>query len=221
MRKIQFVLTLSAVCAFSAVAATSANAEEAIGWLQSGVTLTSQVAVDASGTLVFEETDDGLSIECPGTGLGFVGPGIEDLVEAITVGTCKFVRAGECAAAGPLKITPLNLFWLTLLELVGGVLLDMFEPETGGNPGLLLECESKSFAGVTATIECTVALVYAKITNEAGFVDILFEKELSPFANCDTVALGSLILEGTGTGLVEGLVEVLAESGLEITANAA
>jgi hypothetical protein len=63
--------------------------------------------------------------------------------------------------------------------------------------------------------------VYAKITNEAGFVDILFEKELSPFANCDTVALGSLILEGTGTGLVEGLVEVLAESGLEITANAA
>jgi hypothetical protein len=221
MRKIEFVLMLSVVCAFGAVAAASASAEEAIGWLQSGLALTNAVAVDSAGTLVFVDHDNSTSVECPVTDLGSVGPGIEDLIESITMGTCKFLVAGECAAAGPLKVSSLHLFWLTLLELVSGVLLDMIEPETGGNPGWLLECESKNFAGVTATDECTVALTYAKVANEAGFVDLLFEDELGPLANCDTVALGSLILEGINTGLVEGLVEILAESGLEITANAA
>jgi hypothetical protein len=221
MRKIQFVLMVPAVCAFSAVVATSASAEEAIGWLQSGLALTTAVAVDSAGTLVLEDTDTGTSIECSGTGLGFVGPGVEDLVETMTVSTCKFVKAAECAATSPVTFVPFNLFWATLLELVNGVLLDMIEPGTGGNPELLVECESKTFPGVTIDYKCTAALAYTRVTNEGGFVDILFDKTLAPFANCDTTALGSLILEGKETGLVEGLVELLAESGLEITANAA
>jgi hypothetical protein len=219
MRKIQFVLMLSVVCALSAAAATSASAEEAIGWLQSGMALAAAEEVDLAGTLVFEDTDVGTSVECPMTGLGWVGPGIEDLVETITIGVCKFVKTGECAAAGPLKVTPLHLFWLTLLELINNVLIDMIVPETGGNPGWLLECESDKFVGVNVTVECTAALMYTKVKPEIGFVDILFEKELEPLANCDTIILGTLVLEGRGTGSVSGLVEILAEGGLEITVN--
>jgi hypothetical protein len=220
MKKIQFTLAAFAVLVFCAVAATTASAEEALGSLESGAAITVAKEVDSVGTLLLEDTDTGTAILCSGEGLGDAGPGVEGEVLSVTNILCTFETAGECNSTQAITAAPVHLPWLTLLELVEGVLVTMGEANGAGNPGWEFKCTSN--VGVEAKDECTAALAYTDVSNLAGgIVDGEFLETLGPFANCDVTALGSLILSGTETGLVQGLVEVLLENGLELTANAA
>jgi hypothetical protein len=220
MKKIQFTLAAFAPLVFCAVAATTASAEEALGWLESGATLTASKEIDSVGTLLLEDTDTGTAILCSSEGLGDAGPGVEDEVLSMTNILCSFETAGECNSTQAVTFTLVHLPWLTLLELVENTLVDMLEANGAGNPGWEFKCTGN--VGVEVKDECTVALTYTDVSNLAGgIVDGEFLETLGPFANCDVTALGSLILSGTGTGLVQGLVEVLLENGLELTANAA
>jgi hypothetical protein len=220
MKKIQFTLAAFAVLVFCAVAATTASAEEALGWLESGATLTVSKEVDSVGTLLLEDTDTLTAILCSGENLGDVGPGAEDEVLSITNILCTFETAGECNSTQPVEALPVHLPWLTLLELVENTLVDMVEANGAGNPGWEVKCTSN--VGVEAKDECTAALAYTLIAPlVGGIVDSEFLESLGPFANCDVTALGSLILSAIETGLVQGLIELLLENGLELTANAA
>jgi hypothetical protein len=220
MRKLQFTLAAFAVLVFCAVAATTASAEEALGWLESGATITVAKEVDSKGELLIEDTDTGTAFLCTGEGLGKVGPGAVDEVLLITNMSCKFEKAGECRESSAPTFEPLHLPWLTLLELVENTLVDMLESSGAGNPGWIFTCTTN--IGVSASGECTTELAYTLASNLAGgIVDQEFSELLGPFANCDIRALGTLVLEGTGVGLVQGLVEVLSESGLELTVNTA
>jgi hypothetical protein len=220
MRKIQFTLAAFAVLVFCAVAATTASAEEALGWLESGATLTTSKEIDSVSTLLLEDTDTLTAILCSSEGLGDVGPGAEDEVLSITNTLCSFETAGECNSGQAVTFTLVHLPWLTLLELVENTLIDMLEANGAGSPGWDFKCTSN--VGVEALDECTVALAYTLVSSLAGgVVDTEFNESLGPFANCDVIALGSLILSGTETGHIQGLVELLLENGLELTANAA
>jgi hypothetical protein len=234
MRKIHLLgLAMFAVFAFSAFAASSAFASEGHEWLDNNlaIPLGTTIAIDGEGALLLEDTDTGTAVECHGTNTGNVGSDGTDLVATVTVNSCEFVagKLGEClslAENGVLVVTPEDLPWLTelVLETFNGVatLSDMLEAEGNGNPGWLVECTVLVLGNPTKALDfCEAALGNTLATNEAGgVVDIEFMEGFGPFANCDVTVGGVLVLAGTSTGLVNGLVTILpVDSTLPLSVN--
>jgi hypothetical protein len=237
MRKIHILgLAMFAVFAFSAFAASSTFAAEGHEWLDNNLSipLGTTIAVDSEGALLLEDTDTGTAVECHGTNLGAVGSDGTDLIETITVNSCEFDsgKQGECltlAENGVLVVEPENLTWLTelVLETYLGVatLSDMVESDGFGNPAWLVECTVLVLGNPTKADDlCEAALGNTLVTNETvggvGVVDVEFMEDFGPFANCDVTVGGVLVLAGTETGLVNGLITILAEDNtLNLTAN--
>ena len=133
MRKLHIVgLALAAVFAFSAYAVSSAFAVEST-WLVAAAKPAAQVAANSSGKLLLEDTEGGLlggkvAIECEGTDSGFVGPGKEDLLEAVNVTKCV-LQTGTC---GEPLASAINLPWLTTIGLIGAKYYDDIVTEKSG-----------------------------------------------------------------------------------------
>jgi hypothetical protein len=234
MRKIHLLgLVMFAVFAFSAFAASSVFAAEGHEWLDNNIAipLGTTIAVDSEGALLLEDTDTGTAVECHGVNTGDVGSDGTDLVATITVNSCEFDagKLGEClslAENGVLNVVAENLPWLTelVLETFEGVatLSDMVEADGAGNPAYLLECTVLVLGSPAKADDlCEVALATTLVTNEAGgIIDIEFMNNFGPFANCDVIVGGVLVLEGTGAGLASGLVTILAvDSTLSLSVN--
>jgi hypothetical protein len=234
MRKIHlFGLAVFAVFAFSAFAAASAFAVEAHEWLDNNlvIPLGTTIAVDSEGALLLEDMDTGTAVECHGTNTGDIGSDGTDLVATITVNSCEFDagKLGEClslAENGVLVVVPENLPWLTELveETLNGVstLSDMVTADGAGNPAYLVECTVLVLGSPARADDlCEAALGNTLVGNETGGkIDVEFMEGFGPFANCDVTVGGVLVLEGTETGLVNGLITILpVDSTLMLTVN--
>ena len=211
MRKLKLLgLAAVALLALSAYAASSAFAVEST-WLVSGAVSGVQHAVDSESTAAgFSLADakggifgEEVEILCIGTDLGFVGPGKEDLLETITVTSCETMK-GICSE--PLAV-PINLPWLTTIELIGGVFYD----------DIVTEATGKTTVGYTVTCSgtvedtCETTLGRALLENVAGgTVNAVFSSADAnqPKANCSR--------GGAGAGLVNGTDVILSETGLTI-----
>jgi hypothetical protein len=237
MRKIHLLgLAMFAVFAFSAFSAVSAFAVEH-EWLDNNnpIPLGTTIAVDSEGTLLLEDTDTGTAVQCEGTNTGDVGSDGTDLVATITVlePTCDFDpgKLGECLplTEGELVVVPENLPWLTelVLELYLNVstLSDMVTADGNGNPAWLVECTVLVLGNPTKADDlCEAALGNTLVTNEVvggvGVIDVEFMEDFEPFANCDVTVGGVLVLSATASGLVNGLVTILAvDNTLNLSAN--
>jgi hypothetical protein len=234
MRKIHLLgLAMFAMFAFSAFTASSAFAAEGHEWLDNNLTipLGTTIPVDSEGALLLEDTDTGTAVECSGVNEGVVGSDGTDLVSGITVNTCEFDagKLGEClslAEGGVLVVEPENLPWLTelVLETFNGVatLSDMVTADGAGNPGYLVECTVLVLGSPAKADDlCEAALGNTLAVNGAGgTVDIEFMETFGPFANCDVTVGGVLVLAGTETGLVNGLITILpVDSTLPLSVN--
>ena len=223
MKKIHILwLALVAVAGFSALATASASATQ---WLINGNPVTELTSVDTEGEL--ELTDlktiaGAATVKCSGILDGSVGPAGEDeITEVLTLegglvsstplaGTpllCTGVKACS-TTANEVEVWPLNLPWLTQLELVGTVFKDHLFTTAGETNSELqpgYEITNCLVLGVNTTDDCK-GLGFAALTNEGSNVDALFEKE--PLATCE--------LGGAASGEIKGLGTILTLSGLPL-----
>jgi hypothetical protein len=215
MRKLQ-VLGLAAIAVFalSIVVVSPANAKE---WLVDGKAITEaegELPVDSEGEVLLEDMKLGIGVLCKVTDTGDVGPGKFDKVLTVTFTGC--VADPGCTFEETDKVAPLNLPWLTEIELMSeGLILDKIEG-IGAEAGYLVECAVPLFGLADDT--CTTNKGTVDIENlpleKPKDVDVLFnenEPVESEFANCT--------LGGKLTGLVVGEQLVLmsgAEAGLDL-----
>jgi hypothetical protein len=208
MKKIHVLgMGLFAVFAFSAVMVSSAFAVSQ--WLVGGATVTTLTSTTTTGKLILvSETFGTAKIECKGVVDGSVGPAGEDEVtELLSAGGTKIPNSGEtgflttgtgldcitlnssiaCGATGSLaEVWPVNLPWLSQLELEGAVFVDdvFGTPE----PGYDVICEKTGTSN-----ECT-GLALFTLTNVAGGVEGL--NVASQLQKC---TIGTSFLEEGGT----------------------
>jgi hypothetical protein len=224
MKKIHiFWLAVVAVAAFSALATASASATQ---WLINGNAVTELTPVDIEGEL--ELTDlktaaGAATVKCSGILDGSVGPGGEDeITQVLTLagglisstplsGTpllCTGVKVCS-ATAEEVEVWPLNLPWLTQLELVGGTTFRDHIFTTAGETNNALqpgyEINNCLVIGINTTDDCK-GLGFAALTNEGSNVDAIFEKE--PLGECE--------LGGAASGEIKGLGTILTISGLSL-----
>ena len=220
MKKIQIVwLALFAAFAFSAVAASSAFAEDT-QWLWEGNNITSELAVDTAGELLLEDMGASVKIDilCSGLFGGVVGGllgiadplldevnDVEDLVGHLTsvTQTEPLDCEAETSCAEKLAlVTPVNLPWKTelLLETHGGVseFIDDFTSDNGvagAKPGYKVDC---TVLGVLLEDTCT-GEPKALLENETGGVLGTFDEngEINPPGDCT-------LSEGLHEGLIVG-----------------
>jgi hypothetical protein len=205
MKKLHLIgLALVAVFAFGAFSVSSAFALEST-WLVATVKPTITLAVDSTGKLLLEDTKGGIigeavAVECEGTNSGTVGPGPQDLLEAITVTKCV-KQAGTC---GEPSASPINLPWLTSVELIGTKFYDDIVTEKSGATtiGYNVICNK------IVEDSCEVTLGRAELRNiEGGTVNAIFSGTdvNQPVATCTRTK--------AATGLVFGTVSLLTVSG--------
>jgi hypothetical protein len=214
MKKIH-VLGLGLVATFAlGVGAVSASATT-LKWLDEGKAIVTATPVETTGELTLGSTNGAkLKIEaavlCSLIFGGTVGPGSEDNIVEVLNLTKELVTSAKklsCPSVktceGNSEVLPVNLPWLSHLELMGTeaepLFLDVLEAGNGrtgetGNPGWEVKCKT-ILATVTET--CTSANQGADLTNDGTENDVLgvFEKETTPPATCS--------MGGANTGFVE------------------
>ena len=220
MKKIQIVwLALFAAFAFSAVAVSSANAEDT-QWLWEGSKITSELAVDTAFELLFEDMGASVKIDilCNGLFGGVVGGvlgtadpllgeinDVEDLVGHLTSATqtepldCE----AETTCAEKLElVTPINLPWKTelLLETHGGVseFIDDITSDSGvsgARPGYAVDC---IVLGTLIEDTCTNELK-PLLENETGGVLGAFDEseEINPPGSCSLGGASAFLIVGS------------------------
>ena len=218
MKKIQIVwLALFAVFAFSAVAASSAFAEDT-QWLWEGAKIAAELAVDTEGELLLEDSGASVKIDilCNGLFGGVVGGllgvadplldevnDIEDL--HMNLDSQLDCEAETSCAEKLANVTAVNLPWKTelLLETHNGVseFMDDFTSDNGVagvKPGYTVDC---IVLGVLVEDTCT-GEPKALLENVTGGVLGTFDEnaEINPPGEC---TLSSGLKEGLviGTGL--------------------
>lgn len=223
MKKIHILwLAIIVVAAFSALSTASVSATQ---WLINGLPLAELTSVDTEGEL--ELTDlktiaGAATVKCSSIYDGSVGPAGEDeITEVLTLeggsvsstplsGTpllCTGVKACS-TTANEVEVWPLNLPWLTQLELVGTVFKDHLFTTAGETNSELqpgYELANCLVLGVNTTDDCK-GLSFVALTNEGSNVDALFEKE--PLESCE--------LGGVSSAEVKGLGTILTLSGLPL-----
>jgi hypothetical protein len=225
MKKIHVLgIALVAMLAFNVMAAVSASAAT-LQWLAGGKAIASPgLNGEVVGEITLGSTNGAkLKIEavvlCSGIFTGSVGPGPEDIAtgllnlahEPVTPSKkllCPSVKTCE----GNSEVVPVNLPWLTRLELMGTeaepLFLDVIEAGNGatgesGNPGYEIKCKT---ALATVTEKCTAANLGANVTNDMTENDVLgiIEKEVTPPFTCNVGGANTGFVE-TGSGDEEGL----------------
>jgi hypothetical protein len=216
MKKIHVLgLALVAMLAFSVVAAASASAAT-LQWLAGGKAIASPgLNSETIGQLSLGSTNGAkLKIEaivlCSGIFTGSVGPGGEDMITGVlnlskepVTSAKKLLCSSVKTCEGESEVIPVNLPWLTHLELMGTeaepLFLDVLEAGNGstgesGNPGWEVKCKTIL---ATVTEKCTAANQGANVVNDMTENDVLgtFEKETTPPATCN--------VGGANTGFVE------------------
>ncbi len=199
-------LTVVAVFALSAVAASTASA---IQWLGNGHLIGEPILVLSLGPLLLADlaaTGGPVAIACTGRNHGTVGPEARDLILSITATSCSFEEHGACMVTPDPIATAVHLPWVTRLLTIGGVTRDMIESSGNGTPGWRVDC--MTLLGLVQD-ECTSTEGNPKIENMSGG-DIAELFEASETASCTL---------GNGTsGMVTGKILVFAEKpGLAIS----
>jgi len=160
MRKIYvFVVAALAVLMFGIVAASASAAT--LMWLEGGLKMIAASASETTGEILLRNTNGGgigvnIEILCSGSFDGSVGPGAEDIItevldlskKQVTLSSMLACTAENSNCISPL-VAPINLPWLSVLELMGSdaapLFLDLLIPGNGsvgifGNPGWDMDC---------------------------------------------------------------------------------
>lgn len=210
-----FGLSLVAVFAFSAIAASAAFAEEAL-WLVNGVEpaagVHEPIEIDGLLTLTDVKAPGGASsVHCEGTFDGWVGHAGEDEIEAVLTVSKELLEgakedgtgavqdllecppvSGACETSMEADVETIGLPWMTLLELVGTQFVDDITSLSSlGLVGYMVTC--LTILGEILD-ECTVALATAIIDTGAETLTGLFEE----------LEAGNCSLGGEKSGSVEG-----------------
>jgi hypothetical protein len=212
MKKIHVLgVALVAVLALSVVGAVSASAAT-LQWLANGKAITSALASETTGSITLGSTN-GLKIKieavvlCSGKFDGTVGPGGEDeITKVLNLSGVEVTLAKPLTECENVKtctsseVSPVNLPWLTRLELSGTEaapeFLDIIEQGAGGaEPGWEVVCKT-SLGTVTET--CTAPTTDSVLTNDTGESDVLGVFPTGSGRNTANCSVG-----GAGTGFLE------------------
>jgi len=201
MRKFSLVgLGLVVVCAFSALATTSAFALglTTAQWLVNGAKITANLPADTLGELLFEDTELGGAFLCSGLFEGTIGAEgqdettmvfnlegtlIEELDASSATGGLKCV-ADEKICLVNSEIWPVNLPFLTLLKLdteEAEAYWDVYDLNANGlMPGYWIRCLT-SLVTIEALCEAAVGAV-DELLNVTGGVEPM--GEFTPLGVC-------------------------------------
>jgi hypothetical protein len=216
MKKISLVgLALVAVCAFFALATTSAFAalEYALAeWLNNGLAITATTATDTVGSLKFENSSNKAEILCSGLFVGTVGSDGEDTVtEVFNLSGTKIAELDGSPATGGISCTgdnlcetgseiwPINLPFLTLLQLdtENNKFYDLVLNNANGvPPAYNVNC--KTIIGTVNELCVAVAESGGEVVNVTGGVEPV--GKLEPFGACNGTA-GVGVIEAVPGGL--------------------
>jgi hypothetical protein len=222
MRKLQLLgMALIAVFAVGVLTAASASAVPTFllaEWLVNGTAVTSELSVEAVGTILLEDTaaTGKPDIICSGKLDGTIGEdGLDVISEALTLGgvavsaplgaqaleTCTS-SSGFCEE--PL-VWPIGLPWTTLLELMeqGTPVEKFFVVLVGPSvPGTLIGWYVQCMKPLTVEDECTTESAITRLTLDTGGTLLLagFEEAFTELAG-EKLALCSM--GGGETGIVE------------------
>jgi hypothetical protein len=123
MQKIKtFSVALVAMLAFGALSVSAADAFE---WQVEGASLTNPVAVSATSTITFANTDEGYEFKCTIARKGMAGVGAKGEITSITSSggakaiPCELIHSsGDCSSA--MEIEAVGLPWATEIVAVEG-----------------------------------------------------------------------------------------------------
>jgi hypothetical protein len=209
------VFVLIAVFTFCVAVTASASANE---WLWNGAPVTTALAVSIAGELLLEDMETGTAVLCSGKFEGTIEEGNKDLITGVEglkgertdlsgltePIECVWETAGLCETAMLPLVLPINLDWLTLLDLISSTLwIDLItegETTTGGAalPGYtVLNC---LVAGFEVTDTC-VGPTGADLKNTETDIEAEFlenDETVTEAGNCKgtTTKLGLLNSDG-------------------------
>jgi hypothetical protein len=217
MKKIYLIGSAAlAVIALSAIMATSASALSQ--WLISGATVLTLTSVDVEGALTLTTLVLGIDValvECAATIDGTVGPAGENEETELLNAAGELISktplsglplsctplGGECPTTGIAELWPLNLPWLSQIELMAQGTLEWLVHLFGNGtaePGYEVVC-LRSDGTVNSENTCT-GLSSGALEMMAGPDPLIIYSaaEETEKANCTVTGVGSGDLEGTG-----------------------
>jgi len=236
----RLIIALFALGALGVLASASFAADNTV-WLCEGKEPTSKsclVSSEGEGNLTLEDMKEEAAIECTGadvTDEGWVGPGSEDETTRVTFTSpttnCKPTAkalneegkevANKCESVVSPGVGPVDLGWVTLLELVAGKSKDRIKETTHGQPGYTVHCKSSileladecksASAAKDARVEVENLLGTA---TEPPLVTVTFPEETESKSEWAKCSLG-----GEESGLVRGkvLIAALNSSGTAVS----
>lgn len=204
MKKLQIVMAFLAVFAFSAIAVTTASAEETLlaEWLANKEAFTGSLASEDSGELLIEDSGVGGGMTCSvilsGTVTG--GDGVGSITKFLSLEKAEIslenplrscVGEGACLKETDIEVAPHGLTWPALMFLTskGLFLLAMFDVV------YFISCLSSLLGLVTDECSAPSAGIAWEVLNVTGGAELMGIGE--PKLNCS--------LGGVGTGVLEAI----------------
>jgi hypothetical protein len=220
MRKIQILgIALVAMFAFSAIVASMASAETTLlaEWLVSGAAVTATLTTTSTGTVLVEDAQAKIGIECGGELVGTVGPNGEGSTtavlapgggNAITLGNllkCTPFKGCEASATDVL-VAPEGLPWQGLLQLDEGTGATFLGDAIAGG-SFFTEC---LVIGIKVSETCNNPSTQSgEVLNVTGGIEAM--GNVSPNVNCTVGGNGA----GEITFLAGNLTKVTGGGTLE------
>jgi hypothetical protein len=224
MKKAHVVgVAMFAVLLFGVMSVASASAAT-LQWLEDALPIGTASNNDAEGEITLTNLKTAIgtkaAVLCSGIFVGSVGPGSQDVItevldlaeKPITL-TARITCTNIEGCPKP-ELSPENLPWLTVLELMGTeaepLFLDKILNGGKGEPGYTVHCEVIGFPFE----ETCLGVASSKLINDPSERDVLsiFEPgEETGICGNETTATAEV---STGTGDAEGLILLL--NGLEL-----
>ncbi len=185
MKKIQMIgVAVLALLAVGVVSVASASATT-LQWLKNGLPIGAAQASTTEGEILLANPNGGglgvkVDVLCSGKFDGTVGPGVEDLITevldltgAMVISLTNLLVCTNIEGCENPLAAPVNLPWLTELELMGTeaapLFLDKFLSAGFGNPGWEIDCTTV-FGLIEET--CTNP-IGADLENDGTEMDVL------------------------------------------------
>ena len=219
-------ITLIAVFAFGAMAATSAFAEVGMEWLLHEEKLLSETVlgeIATEGELLLEEMEApfvGKSVvHCSGVAEGTLGPEGLDLIEEVfglkgepvNDLTCEALEGCETSGTTPPLVEPVNLPWESELVLVGTTVRDNVRSAVAGKaPGYKVTC---LVLKLSTTDECTgnISYLMENMPAESDVLALVDATTNNPPALCTASGKESGLQSEEDTLLIYSLTGLLLE----------